>query len=193
MSNDVLRNQLILRLRRFGLDESFLKELKKLNCHIAGGFMTQLILGENWEDSDINIYCFENRLSYEYEYKIISSGENMEIIMNFIQSNFGYEEISTILNYNDTFYDVITLKKNDRKIKLIDTKLKSIKEVVDAFDLDCCKVYTNGETLFYSKSIFDKKIVFKGDVKGNESLLLKYMNRGFDIVVLKHLTNDMLV
>jgi hypothetical protein len=132
-------NEIKERLSKYGLDilPSILTETKSV---IAGSYPLQCIVGETWEDSDIDIYC-KHRIAHEFieEYLLsLEFVEKLEIDIPKIYSRY-----VKITNYK------IKHDGNEIILDLITTTVYNVVNHMELnLDIDVCKAYFDGDVMF---------------------------------------------
>jgi hypothetical protein len=190
--------------------DEFIDIFEKTNCVISGSFVLQAILGEQWEDSDIDMYSknfdgkfgdnlisfFELRLNCNLKlhggYLDLSyyKQDKIQIFRN--GEDNGIEKVFETI-FNEKKMQFVNLKKLKDKDKDKDkdnmNDIREIEEQIKLFDFDICKntCYIKNKAFIVNftnlKEIFEKKFkyIFNGNLKTLQRVG-KYENRGFNIV-----------
>lgn len=166
---------------------------------VSGSFILQMILNENWQNSDVDIYTDFRKLTYFYG--------KLELFLydNCVNKNVGTDETDVechIGRYICAFVDRDTIRNvRDYRIKgkifqvieldsriLVRKNLTTISKFIDeSFDFDICK-----NTFYYDKDgyhvgiknlkqIVEKRVGFKigKDFGSSWDRCIKYQTRGF--------------
>jgi hypothetical protein len=160
--------------------ESLSSILKTTNSIMSGGFVLQAILGETWETSDIDIYCYESNVPLLlHKIGITEKEDNYHPrYQNHYPELAIYNLMNRVINDEFSRIQIIVIK---------DTAL--IEDFIKIFDFDLCRVMFDGttiKTLAALDKIMEKKITFnpmyyaKFNYKHVERIK-KYTERGFMI------------
>lgn len=187
IKNNIIR-QIHTRLQRLLKNQYdfFIKYIKTNQIALSGSFILQCILGEYWDNSDIDMYLYTN-----------TDKDNYFDVLEIEKEVLTYEKIQAIKNEYADFIDIthiINRKVFDKRIQTIkiscDESYDGFKKfVLTTFDLDICKnifQYVNGVEVVYVHD-FGKLINRRDNFDGNFLLektkkrIYKYINRGFDI------------
>lgn len=183
------------------LDE-FKKQLNKNGAIIAGSFITQSILNEVWDKSDVDIFIpvgfnadKNGYITHSYNF-----ATNFE---KYIFEQFKYLNYEACNRYDNVISktkinwlrEYATENKNYTKIQTIQVKVDTEKEmhnfIIYNFDFDICKVIygidNNKEYVYIHNldTILDKNFTFKytNSVESSLSRYYRYIKRGFKITI----------
>jgi hypothetical protein len=198
----------------FNDTDEFISVLVKNNCVISGSFIIQCMLGECWDDSDINIHVKnKNEMMIDYYYEYFFKKRNLNVIKTTIsESDFNDSIIDNgIVSYlyhknyrtpGETHY-----KMNDIIFELYNTKInislftkKSIsKHIMRYYSYDICKNIcyfscenfkpNNISIVVEMDDIFDKCIKFPikhWNYQILKPICEKYIHRGFSFYFIKN-------
>ena len=215
-----MKKVLFERLSNAGIDPiTFSQKLKVCGAVLTGSFPLQVILGETWSESDIDIFIQDTD----------KKNGNKTTFLSYLKSHFnpvddqsksksksGYinapskdpiteEKVKGKKSYqfDKKILDVIDFKtEKSVKIQLIITD-KPVNKVIDFFDLDFCKIMYDGEKFSYDNwaDIIEKtgKMELRNDLRQNDFFFFKkifdryekYHNRGFKITLSDDLRNEL--
>jgi hypothetical protein len=125
---------------------------------MSGSFMIQILLGENWEGSDLDIYSGEVHRYYNYpNCELSTTDPNHFLIQKFLYEH-GYQNDTVNGDSVDDLYPFTSLivrsfihieKSQCPKIQnMFCMKNKPLKFIKTYFDLDFCKVAYDGQILY---------------------------------------------
>jgi hypothetical protein len=178
-------------IQRLGDEWYIIKELmNEIGAVISGSIILQCILNQEWEDSDIDIFCPYSKYNYT------SSNNPTSKIDKILCSKFGLYHYNSCryiqnmpLGYNIKFirnYKCI----NNASVQTIIADNKNISDfIMSNFDFDICKniysIVDNIEHIYIHDldSIINKEIYWKqtGNVNSTNIRIYKYLKRGFNI------------
>lgn len=144
------------------------------NCVVTGGYVVNCILSSEW-DTDVDIFLYD-----------LTESQATEKISSLVKSIVGEDRVDIIRTQ-----DTITFIVNDMKYQIILRLYDSINDVLDSFDLDCCAVGYDGEQIVWTRrsiTSINNRTINVDTSRFTESFnlrLLKYFNRGFDILIPK--------
>ena len=196
------------RLRQLdGIDANpFCKQLIQNECIITGSFPLQCLLGENWKDSDIDIYSkhickFTPKIRRRPPYRRAQSIETYLWSLFILQPNIIIKVRTSPLYVQVYDYDGMPFIQYYRQynicnkiVQVIIVEREDLEEYVkDEFDLTFCQIIFNGKEVKFDQSWMD--IVQKiGRVRNINKMrdmvrfektkkrIKKYKNRGFTII-----------
>uniref|UniRef100_A0A6C0C6K8 Uncharacterized protein n=1 Tax=viral metagenome TaxID=1070528 RepID=A0A6C0C6K8_9ZZZZ len=177
--------------RIFGRDlDGFKSALKNSNGIISGSFVLQCILGEKWDNSDVDVYVdallFEsntypnifnnmpNHLKFDTRFvsdeliKIIDNYEEpcsiKEDIFGFMKrKNYSAWQLDVHGYCSPDLVNIVDYTINTKKIQIIGTTEKNLTSfIMDSYDFDVCKnIYDyNNVTIYCLNDIFTKNTNF---------------------------------
>jgi hypothetical protein len=214
-----LKNKMIERINEFECDG---KKISKLlygvdNCVMAGSFPLQVLLGEKYENSDIDIFISnsDNKYNFDFYYDKISSDLEMYCLLNsskktFMSSyttccrtNYGFTKnytkidprISSVMTYSVKKIDIQFVRINFDGSEHVKNNMEVY--INKSFDLSFCKVMFDGNDFIIHKDILVDVMNKRGKWAGigkpsieNEAIRIeKYESRGFTITNKKDLTH----
>jgi hypothetical protein len=162
------------------LRDSFYNNIaNKFDLAIAGGYLTgEIVNNKMWEDSDVDFFFIGTEKVTKEKVK--------EIVDYIIQLKQSTDKMSYYITEN-----AVTVSCKNYKIQIILKQYNTIDNLLNSFDINCCKIalYKNR---FYSSlgainSLIWKTNVITKDTKWSSQTTkryLKYLNRGFSIKVL---------
>jgi predicted nucleotidyltransferase len=167
-----------------GQYELFIKYITVNDIAISGSFIMQCILGEDWEESDIDLYLFDEE------------NDNYFDVMGIDKEVLTYEQKKEIMDSYGNFIDIrkiINRKIYDKKIQAIYVPTQTRNEfksfVLDNFDLNICKnifQIVDGKEMVYVHDLtglINRREVVDGNYMRDKKKgrIEKYKSRGFDI------------
>lgn len=171
--NAIFSKKLVKRLTKEAVNcPDLFKKLKETESVIAGSLPLQIVLGETWVDSDLDIFC-----------------KNQEMLLYFNQFYKAYPiSEADSKRYNVVFDQVVEYHTpTGFKIQVIWSKsLKEIvKDTLDRFDFDFCKVAFDGDKFHIAvpEAVKSRSCTFNYNPHStsikNYHRLIKYEKRGF--------------
>lgn len=160
------------RLNKVGIDaEEFCQKMKENGCFMAGSFPLQSVLGEEWQNSDIDIYKmtgddekpkeedfreYEEVLDY-FPPKYYVDGFERYLFDKYTVKKYDKTTKTNLCFYKDKDYDSIFIKGlrnytlDNITVQFIQCnkeRYNSIENFLETFDLDLCKIMFDGERLY---------------------------------------------
>ncbi len=177
------------RLQRFLGDkyEQFMEIMNRTGCVIAGSFVLQCLLNEDWEsDIDIFVPIEEKILERTDCYNPVSEIETF-LFQNYKMDNYhAAERYGHDIHENKIKWIRTFERKNNHnfQVVLVEVKTGNIKDFIhENFDFDIVKNVFQEEILhiFDYEQVFSKKVEFKVGRRLGSSILRteKYEKRGF--------------
>lgn len=163
---------------------AFIRFIKTSNLMISGSFIIECILGEKYENSDIDVYIF-TKIRYDKLRSLKIVTDNQYNSMH----NYDYGgSLSIPIDHIVNYY--LPSKKILQMISLENSQINSFEKfkdfVVNSYDIDICKnIFTikDDKPKLYINNI--NKIISKIDVSHNANTpklhkrIQKYESRGF--------------
>lgn len=166
------------RLEEKGINfEQFIEWLKTNKAIIAGSYILQVLIGEKWKGSDIDVYIMG------YDYTPLPNAK------------LAYSEIYKPKNYKNN--DILRVtewsigdKDDPTTVQIMNISPvvhSNLTKFIDLYDLDFCKVIFDGSKLniMYPESIKTRTSVYNciTDWNGRKDYRTqKYIKRGFKII-----------
>ena len=189
------RTAIVNRLNEIGVDgESFCHEMVKHKCVMAGSFPLQCLLGEYYDDSDIDV--FVNNPSSINGLMCTNVTEFDHPFSNYICNNYDCYKRAD----NAYMFDLVYSQKYKIKPKTV-INIICVKEhnsnlfefIENNFDLSCCQTTFDGVKLRYTQATQNKRGYITNfhkkepnTKKDNQDYLQKriekYRSRGFNII-----------
>lgn len=185
---------LIRKLEQFVDVPKFMRFLIKHEASITGSFILQIISGNFYEDSDIDIYVKNITQEVMNDFRLVTNDEGYLLTQKYVHENNVYNKIVSKL---------AEFRCKGKKFQLIEpsTEYNTISDYVNTFDLDICQNYFDGSK-FYIKNLSNikqKKAIYdatyfkyrssdKDNDKRSDKVFIKFVERvckysarGYDI------------
>lgn len=177
--------------------------LIKYECIISGSFLIQILNNEIYEESDIDIFCIDDKPIKEY---FLNMGG--KLLENTINDYLEYT--SSKLNINNTIINIISFcnpftfedeDDNEDEDYTMSNSLQSYLTVIKRkFDFTFCMNVYNGNSLYYNEStLYKTSECYNNTSEIGEYLITKlnrckkYINRGFLIEGINDENSDYLL
>lgn len=178
---EIINKRVILNNLRLSFEpkfyNSFSKALQDCKAWLTGSYLLQLIHDEQYDDSDVDVFCPSKHVSTMLECFIKHGGVVKDIYSAHTDSR-GYE-ITKIPIEN-----VIDIELGERKFQIISVLADDVEEhIMKNFDLDFCQVRWNGSEIRPTDLTNIAKKVGKYNPchTFHEERMKKYTNRGYKI------------
>jgi hypothetical protein len=165
--------------------QAIIRMLKEKDALLSGGFVLQAVAKYTSESSDLDIYVpyknmrtFINLLTTAVKFDKFRHFDATLYCRSFLRKN-GIRRVHTFLN-DEGSIDVMSVRERTSPVA-----------VCSNFDLTCCQIWYDGETVYatHPEHIKEMKAYLQGDyvktfIEGNRFLkkrLAKYKRRGFTI------------
>jgi hypothetical protein len=145
----------LLNFNNYGDILNKIKDLLDGNCVLSGSTMYQLLTGDRWIDSDIDIFI---KLDYDEPIRKLLLYENFVLIQN------------TDTNYEEYGFRVDTFTKGDLKIQLILINGDPVDSIRRTFDFAFLKNYFDGNNIYYNKLVSSVLIIDCSDYLKKRSM-----------------------
>ena len=174
------------KLSKWFININYFNKILNNNCIISGSFIIELLLNDNYNNNDLDIYTNSNNLYKLLEYLKI---EKYDIYYK-KRNNIDYR-LHINNNIKHVYYFI-----NKKKNTYIDIILcNNPTETVKYFDLKICKNYYNGKNIFVLyPCIIQKKVenidntdydnIYK--ISYTKNRMNKYISRGFKFIIDKN-------
>lgn len=162
----MMKRLLYQRLEKLNIEPNkFCDQLYQNQCILSGSFPLQCILGEEWEKYDIDIFTSNiNTKPYRYYFRSKEYTYDLEAIEYYLYKDLWEPMKNTneeppmhlrahnfFPNYTNVFYvNTYHLVKIDIQLIVVDkNKYKDIKDYINQFDIDVCKMMFDGKKFYY--------------------------------------------
>jgi hypothetical protein len=192
----IVKQQLNRRLREFGFDpKTFLADLAATDARITGSFALQVILGETFSDSDLDIFCHQRDHVKLHESHILSKNytwiappkkeTDNEDESSDDDSKGNYEAQEGVSE--PSLADIVKVQSysyQGKKVQFVIIKDSvPIMDHIDKFDISFCKVSFDGKKFNVpnSKNTLQKIGFIPFGFPIRQERVAKYKARGFKI------------
>ena len=169
---------------KFGVNgEEFAKLLQENNALVAGSFVVSYLMDWSFEPNDMDVWVYSSKAYYIHSY-LYKNGFKKDI-SKYYENNFDEENKFDGFDYRLTslskyLHNVSEYVKDDKRIQVMElvnannndkkyNPVKNVKDVIDKFDINICKVGFDGKNILVSESVMNsiKNRSAKFDYKEN--------------------------
>jgi hypothetical protein len=160
----------------FDPDYKFDDVLNECKAYIAGSFLLQIVHGERYEDSDIDIFCPSRRVSTLLSYFFQNPHTT-------IKKMYGVKLPENYMDMKVPIENIIDIRgTSGRKIQIISLLVDDVnKHIENSFDFSFCKIRWDGKKLYPEDltNIARKVGVINVYSRYRPDRLNKYIDRGY--------------